>query len=445
MAQARSHHMCDGEVVVYDRPGSKTSNWYFRIKLKQANKWKKFSAKTDDLEEAKRAALRQYDLVRALEGQNVYVDGKRFSQVAELTIHELEEELHTGSGKPTYIDYIRVIGLYKGAFGNKYIQNIRYQDLVEYHRERWKVLGRKLKRSTINLHNTALMRVFETAVQRGWMSKAQIVTYKNDGVKTEPRSYFEAEEYEKLRKFMSTYASTNYSNGHGANKQRSRWIRELLPDLVHFLVCTGIRFGTESRSIKWKHITELESKGERFIRIKLDKGKTGPRVVIANHDVRGTLENIKSRFPHLASRTLGEMTDVDEHVFRIPDGTQPKDWHGAFQLLLERAELLRDSKGQKRSLYSLRHTYATFMLEQQKIDLHTLAKNMGTSVAMLEQHYSHLQVVRLAKQLATGEIGNGQSALLPLNGAGVLEIDQQGPYAFLPVSGKLDLSMFKAR
>lgn len=446
MTQAILHHMCDGEVVVYNRPGSKTSNWYFRIKLKQANKWKKFTAKTADLELAKQAAIREYDLIRRLEGQNQYVDGKKFGQVAELTIHELEMELDAGLGKPTFVDYIRVIRLYKEEFGSKHIQNIRYQDLVEYHRKRAKELGRKPKRSTINLHNTALARVYETAIQRGWMNKAQIVSYKNDGAKTEPRSYFEAEEYEQLRKFMSTYAATNFSNGHGANKQRSRWIRELLPDLVHFLVCTGIRFGTESKNLKWKHLSEIEKGGIKYIRIKLERGKTGKRVVIANHDVRKTLENIKSRFSHLANRSINEMGDVDELIFRLPDGTQPHDWHGAFKLLLTRAGLLVDANGQNRSLYSLRHTHATFMLEQQMIDLHTLAKNMGTSVGMLEQHYSHLDVIRCAKQLASGRFSAGEELLSISNeNHSIGATSASEPYAFLPVSGKLDLDMFRTR
>lgn len=405
MTQALLHHMCDGNVVVYKRPGSKTSNWYVRIKILKSGKWKKFTAKTDNLEEAKKFAEVQYGVIRTLEGRNDYYDGKKFGQVADLTIVELEEDLRAGTGKPTYNDYIRVIRLYKEQFGGKHIQNIKYQDLVEYHRKRTSQLGRKQKRCTINLHNTALKRVYDTAVQRGWMSKAQIVVYKNDGTKTERRSYFEDEECEKLRKFMTTYSTTYFNQGGGGNKKRSRWIRELLPDLVHFLVSTGIRFGTESKNIKWKHITEVETDSGYSIRIDIEKGKTNERTVIAHDVIRNTLESIKNRFPDLKDRTLGKMHDVDAFVFRLPDGTQPHDWHGAFKALLKRANLLTDKKGRNRSLYSLRHTYATYMLEKLQMDLHTLAQNMGTSVAMLERHYSHLNVLKRASSLASGEVG----------------------------------------
>ena len=54
---------------------------------------------------------------------------------------------------------------------------------------------------------------------------------------------------------------------------------------------------------------------------------------------------------------------------------------------------------QKRVFYSLRHTYATLALTHDKVPIHTLAKQMGTSVLMIEKHYSHLKVVQAIDQL----------------------------------------------
>jgi integrase len=48
----------------------------------------------------------------------------------------------------------------------------------------------------------------------------------------------------------------------------------------------------------------------------------------------------------------------------------------------------------------LRHTYATFQLVNNNVDMHTLAKQMGTSIQMLEKHYSHL-TPRLRKDVLT--------------------------------------------
>ena len=57
----------------------------------------------------------------------------------------------------------------------------------------------------------------------------------------------------------------------------------------------------------------------------------------------------------------------------------------------------------KRVLYSLRHTYATLALTHDKVAIHTLAKQMGTSTTMIEQHYSHLDAVKAVHQLRGDE------------------------------------------
>ena len=57
----------------------------------------------------------------------------------------------------------------------------------------------------------------------------------------------------------------------------------------------------------------------------------------------------------------------------------------------------------KRVLDSLRHTYATLALTHGNVPIHTLAKQMGTSVGMIERHYSHLDVVKAVHQLHGAE------------------------------------------
>ena len=226
MSETNLHKLADGNVVIYLRPNSNTDFWYCRIKISKTGKWKKLSTKTSDLSEAKNFALQKYEVFKQLADANFPVDGKRFSQVADITIKNLQAELDAGVGKATYVDYIRVINRYKEFFGNKYIQNISYQDLVEFDQMRTQKLGRKAKQSTINLHNTALMRVYQTAIQKGWMHKSQIVTFKNDGKKTERRPAFDLEEYRHLYRFMRHYVkrSTGDSKKGGVTR-RTLWIR----------------------------------------------------------------------------------------------------------------------------------------------------------------------------------------------------------------------------
>jgi integrase len=69
--------------------------------------------------------------------------------------------------------------------------------------------------------------------------------------------------------------------------------------------------------------------------------------------------------------------------------------------LLDAAGVTEDSHGDRRSIYSLRHTYATFRI-QEGVNHYILAKNMGTSVEMLEKHYGHTTNVTSAAELTKG-------------------------------------------
>ena len=63
--------------------------------------------------------------------------------------------------------------------------------------------------------------------------------------------------------------------------------------------------------------------------------------------------------------------------------------------------LLKDTAtGQNRTLYSLRQNYAKLELTENRTDFHTLAKQMGTSVGMIEKHYSKLTASMAADRLA---------------------------------------------
>jgi integrase len=91
----------------------------------------------------------------------------------------------------------------------------------------------------------------------------------------------------------------------------------------------------------------------------------------------------------------------ERHVFRLRDGTVTQNLNQTFRAFMRGSGLLVDvNTGQNRTLYSLRHMYATFQIVYGGTDLHLLARQMGTSIAMLEQHYSHLTPRLRADKLA---------------------------------------------
>lgn len=78
----------------------------------------------------------------------------------------------------------------------------------------------------------------------------------------------------------------------------------------------------------------------------------------------------------------------------------------SFLALLKMAGVTHSADGRMRTPYSLRHTYATERLNAGVQEYH-LAKNMGTSVAMLEKHYGHTSTVGNVRELTKQRRGSG--------------------------------------
>jgi integrase len=90
---------------------------------------------------------------------------------------------------------------------------------------------------------------------------------------------------------------------------------------------------------------------------------------------------------------------LDRRVFVFPEGDAPHSLDSVFERLMVESGLFKDATGKNRTLYSLRHTYATFALAE-GVDIHTLARQMGTSTLMIERHYSKLTPMMAAEKLA---------------------------------------------
>jgi integrase len=150
----------------------------------------------------------------------------------------------------------------------------------------------------------------------------------------------------------------------------------------------------------WQHIVWFREKQQSYLRIWVS-GKTGGRWLIAKHRAAQALERLSMRQQSVAmSLDAAIENKLPQRVFAFDDGSQPYGIEGTFRRLLAAAGLAKDmSTGQQRTLYSIRHTYATMELLA-GTDIHTLARQMGTSVTMLERHYSKLTATMAAGQLA---------------------------------------------
>ena len=390
---AESHSLLGNSVVVYKR--ERSGIWQARLRLDDGT-WHRVSTKTGDIDEAVDRATVLYYEARVKAQNKLPQSTRKFASVAKASIQAMEEELRHGRGKVVYSAYIGVIHNFLIPFFGKHgVDSITPEKLNQYEAWRRQKMGKEPAASTITTHNAALARVFDIALQHGWITQSTLPALQNKGKKSEARPAFSFEEYRLLTRRMREWAKTGKS-------RRSQMMRELLRDYVLILANTGMRHGTEAINLKWRHIQWfINRKGERFLQLTVD-GKTGNRQLIARHNTGIYLRRIQSRFPALADMSFDDLLNarVDEYVFRLSDGTRTEHLHQSFGQLLRDTDLLIGTASERpRTLYSLRHTYATLELYKGR-NIHQLARQMGSSVAMLEKHYSKLTPMLMANEFA---------------------------------------------
>lgn len=386
--------LLDGDVRLVKRSNSRAWQATFKI----AGRWVRVTTKCRQLDEAKRRARELYVEYQVRQKNGLPVVSKRFADVARVVIAEMDKQLAAGVGKVSWRDYKIVLERYFiPYFGDKFVTSITYEELQKFAKWREEKIGHAPRASTLNTHNSALNRVFDEAVARGYINRTHVPVLINKGRDSQRRPDFRREEYRRMiRKFPSWVEA--------GREGKSRDMRYLLRDYVLTLANTGIRHGTEAQNLRWKHIHLFEEGGLKFLEMSVS-GKTGQRDLMCRASTITYLKRIQSRCPDIAGMTFEELLDakLDLPVFRLPDGTVTNNLRQTFkQFMIDTGLLKCPRTGQDRTLYSLRHTYATFALLNDGMDVHTLAVQMGTSIQMIEQHYSHL-TPRLRKEVLTGK------------------------------------------
>ena len=411
-----THTLIERELIVYRR--ERSSIWQCRFKVDGV--WQRASTKHSDLKKAKARAheLRMEAEIR--KRSNLPVITRKFRDVARLAVERLEHEIAIGKGKRSYTDYIRVINDYLiPILGRKAITSIDYQALDELNKKRTAMMGKMPTQSTMLTHNAAFNRVFDEAVIRGFLTEANKPKLEATGKKSERRAAFDINE---LRALLANFDAWIEA----ARTAQSKEMRTLLRDYVDVLIDTGARPGEELLNLRWRQIKfvmkptlrhtgaidNTDDAHEEIVLPNLNRsaemvvsGKTGARTIVAMNRTIKALGRIALRNYDIDDsianpfKKLTVPTNKD-FVFRTRDKEEPTSWQKMFESYLKDHNLLIDPiTGSKRVFYSLRHTYATLALTNDKVPIHTLAKQMGTSVLMIEKHYSHLKVIQAIDQL----------------------------------------------
>jgi integrase len=386
-------YLRDGEVVVYRR----TRSLLYQCRYKLANgEWHRQTTGRASIEHAITAACDLYDEARYRQRLGLAHQAHTFAQIAHQVLAELRQQIDAGAGKTAYHSYVSCIERYfVPYFGDRRLEELTHTDIVEFELWRDRQMLKKPKTSTLNNFTSAWNRVIAAAVERGYISeRVPVPKLTTRGLKGTTRPAFNEEEINHLLAFMATWAQQG-------RLAVEREMRPLLRDYVEMLLLTGMRHGTEAMGICWRHLEWHTDKGVRYLRVWVD-GKTGGRWLIAKHRAVAVLERLHARQRDICGlsfeTTFAER--VPHKLFRFSDGYQPPSLNGTFRRLMRDTGLLKNEDGQNRTLYSLRHTYATFELLRGGTDIHTLSKQMGNSAAMIERHYSKLTATMAADKLA---------------------------------------------
>jgi integrase len=387
--------LLDGAIVLSRRDGS--ARWQARFK--NGGRWIRVTTKEKKLKDAKEAARELYVDARYRVKHGIPAQSERFKDVARLAVDRMEKAMSAGEGKRVYRDYVQAISNYLiPFFGKHHVDHITYALIQEFSAWRAEKMRKQPKSSTINTYNSALNRIFDEALMRGYIAKTQIPILENRGRDGQRRPDFTLEEYRKLYRALRKWV-------HEGRAGKSRDMRELLRNYVLILANTGMRHGTEAQNLRWKHISTFEQDGRSYVAMWV-KGKTKERELIARHSCLIYLKRLHERCRDISQMTFDELlrSQSEKHVFRLPDGIVTKSLNQTFRAFMRDSGLLKDIRTeQNRTLYSLRHMYATFQIVYGGTDLHLLARQMGTSIAMLEQHYSHL-IPRLRADKLAGRV-----------------------------------------
>ena len=390
-ASPKTISLLRGEVTLFRRPTS--NKWQCRFKLPNGQ-WHAASTNTEDADIAQTQAISIYETVKIKISAGLAVATKTFKQVALDEIANMAQATNNKTGKRTYRDYTFAINKYLIPFFGQYeIGQITNELLADF--ESWRIaeMGRIPMASTKRNHASAYIRVINLARDRGYIAVNKAVPLLDSkGKKSQPRPAFSAEEITELLSYTETWQKSSYTD-------RTALMRTLCSYYIEFLVNTGIRHGTEALPLSWKHLQWHWIGNKKYLRIWVS-GKTGPRYLIAKTAVVKVLEQVM-KWQKLSYSGLDAVIEakLDAVIFRLPTGEQISNMENIFRNLMVRSNMRRDGGGQNRTLYSLRHTYATFALAR-GVDIHTLARQMGTSVGMIERHYSKLTPMMNAEKLA---------------------------------------------
>jgi integrase len=420
MAYRDTYSIRQGKIQLYRRTaegGSHRSNsWYCSLKIPNKKTIRR-SLKTSDKQEAERLSEELWFDLNQRSGRGLSLSAKPFELVARRFLRDLETKVTSEISSQNYSSgQLRnkslIIEKYLTQyFKDRNLQDITDQDIINY--EYWRKNywtsgegrlplkieyirdGRKVKRrklaaekkepswNTVNKELTVLRQIYEFARLSNIIEGREIPTIKN---LRKPRNLNERKPglTEQEVKYLLSKLVKRYQSQTNPKHKRSH---KLLIHYIAWMCSTGMRV-SEAKNLKISDCTKFEKNGEKYLKVFVH-GKGKSRELIALSEAATVLD--KLIYFHKENSVLHDWNfSNDMSLFSDQYGKIIGSFANGLNKALENASLIRDAHGKKRSGGAFRKYYITHALLVGKVNYFELAKQTGTSIAVIEKFYAEI-------------------------------------------------------
>jgi integrase len=290
-------------------------------------------------------------------------------------------------------------------FGSLDIKSVDYNVIDAYLNQLSQQTGRGrrgvLANASLQLHLTQIGKILRFAHRRGLIDAVPALPTLRKQDRS--RDYFTPDEVSRLLATARTMQGDTDVICIQRTGQFSRnvEISEDIGDLIEFMLHTFVR-PTDLRVLQHQHVAVVRRE-QTYLRLTQPETKRHSLPMVSMPQAVAVYERLLAR-----RQAIGPIQPSDYVFFPIwPDRQYAiTQMRRQFDLVLKRASLKTSARGESRTMYCLRHTaIMERLLNGDKIDVLSLARNARTSVEMIERFYArHLHGEMVVDKLQSGSV-----------------------------------------
>ncbi len=432
-------------LIIFRRTDVAHQNWYCRVKLPKADRYKTVSLKTPNEADARKLAFRKEAAIQTLIENNVPIFNRPFSEIGKEYLATQKERAKGGEITPERVKRMRSViegklteyvgttqisligpdrwerypqwrrangegrmaraGFTRPRTDEEVAQSIKNAAAAEAARKnavRDKIDPRKFPKvnASAKTKDEPWIIVSDATIRMEMSIFAAIMRYAADKrYITLDRRFENRPNFRKMRRDEFTLEEyralhTRAREWKKATTESSRWYREIAYNFMLIMCNTGMR-PSEARNLRWRDVTYGKDRDGRELVVLSVSGKGKSRQLVAPK-----AENVGEYLERI--RKISVASGPNDHVFTTSTGKSAVTlYKNLIDSMLTFAKLRDGPSGIPRSTYCFRHTYATLRLSE-GVDVYFLAEQMGTSVKMIEDHYGHVNTIKHADRVLQG-------------------------------------------